>query len=132
MAFAVDEGAAKADRVDGVIGDGSMFQQTHGIYGQGVELSTATLPSGWRDRLVPFDRLDAEPARAQCLDPHDLVVSKLVAGREKDYEFVAALLDAGLISADLVIERAGMLDAVGAIRQRVIDRIKRIVAGTLG
>lgn len=68
IAFAVDEGAAKADQVDGVIGEGSMFQQTFGIYGQGVELSTATLPSGWRERLVTFDRPDAKPATARCLE----------------------------------------------------------------
>lgn len=74
IAFAVDEGATKADQVDGVIGEGSLFQQTFGIYGQGVELSTATLPAGWQGRLISFDRLDAEPATARCLDPHDLAM----------------------------------------------------------
>ncbi len=132
IAFAVDEGAAKADQVDGVIGEGSMFQQTFGIYGQGVELSTATLPKGWRDRLVTFDRPDAEPATARCLEPHDLVVAKLVAGREKDYRFVAALLGAGLVSADLLRERAAVLETVGAVTQRVMQRIGRLVDGTLG
>ncbi len=132
IAFAVDEGAAKADQVDGAIGEGSMFQQTFGIYGQGVELSTATLPTGWRDRLVTFDRPDAEPAKARCLEPHDLVVAKLVAGREKDFRFVAALLTAGLVSADTLLERAGLLESVGAVQQRVVKRIGRLVNGTLG
>jgi hypothetical protein len=132
IAFVVDEGAAKADQVDGVIGEGSLFQQTHGMYGQGVELSTARLPSGWQDRLVAFTRRDADPASARCLEPHDLVVAKLVAGRAKDYSFVAALLAAGLVSADVLKQRAAMLDEVGAIRERVAQRIDRLVAGTLG
>ena len=132
IAFAADAGAEKADEVNGVIGEGSMFQQTFGIYGQGVELSTATLPAGWRDRLVAFDRVDAEPATARCLEPHDLAVAKLVAGREKDYRFVGALPAAGLVSANLLVERALMLETIGAVQQRVVQRIGRIGDGTLG
>jgi hypothetical protein len=30
-----------------------------------------------------------------CLEPHDLAAAKLAAGREKDYEFVTALLEPG-------------------------------------
>lgn len=29
---------------------------------------------------------------SQCLDPHDLAISKLAAGREKDLAFVGAML----------------------------------------
>ena len=61
--------------------------ESFGIYGQGVALSTAVLPSGWQDRLVAFVDPAADPSDARCLDPHDLVVSKLVAGREKDHDF---------------------------------------------
>ena len=39
---------------------------------------------------------DAAPATAVCLDRHDLVVSKLVAHREKDLGFARALLRARL------------------------------------
>lgn len=59
-------------------------------------MSTAVLPAGWRERLVPFERRDAEPSKARCLDAHDLVCAKLVAGREKD--FASALIDADLVS----------------------------------
>jgi hypothetical protein len=43
----------------------------------------------FRDRLV---ELQIGAARARCLAPIDLAYSKLAAGREKDTEFVAALL----------------------------------------
>jgi hypothetical protein len=39
-------------------------------------------------------------------DPHDLVVSKLVAGRPKDHEFARALLGAGLVDVDVLRARA--------------------------
>jgi len=40
-----------------------------------------------------------------CLDKEDLCVAKLVALREKDRNFVAALVKAGLVDADLIASR---------------------------
>jgi hypothetical protein len=40
-----------------------------------------------------------------CLDKEDLCVAKLCAFREKDRNFVAALLEAGLVDAGLILER---------------------------
>lgn len=75
LAFLDDgEHAAKANAVDGAIGELSGFHETLGYYAQGVEVSTAVLPDGWQDRVVPFDFRSADPAQAVCLDPHDLVV----------------------------------------------------------
>lgn len=95
LAFFDDPDARKADQVDGVIGELSPFHELHGIYGQGVEISTATLPPRWRERLIAFERSDTGNAHARCLDAHDLVISKLIAGREKDLEFAQALIEAG-------------------------------------
>ena len=39
-----------------------------------------------------FQNFASVPGRGICFEPHDLVVSKLVAGREKDLVFAAALL----------------------------------------
>ena len=80
IAFFDDPDERKSDAVDGGIGEESRFHETFGVYGQGVGISTATLPIGWEDRLVVFDDPEARPSEARCLDPHDLVVSKLVAG----------------------------------------------------
>ena len=52
LAFFDDPDDEKADRVDGAIGELSTFHATYGYYAQGVSVSTATLPAGWRDRLV--------------------------------------------------------------------------------
>jgi Nucleotidyltransferase of unknown function (DUF6036) len=121
IAFFDDRDEEKSDKVDGGIGDGSMFHETYGVYGQGVGLSTAHLPSGWQDRLVPFVDPEADPSESSCLEPHDLVVSKLVAGRDKDYQFARALLEAGLVHADVLRARAELLPGIPANRRRVID-----------
>jgi len=124
VAFFDDPVNNKSDHVDGAIGEDSPFHSTHGIYGQGVSVSTAVLPAGWRERLVPFERGDDEPSRAKCLDAHDLVCAKLVAGREKDFAFASALIDADLVSCGLLLERARLLEAIPAIRGRVVAWIE--------
>ena len=69
IAFFDDPTEAKSDKVDGAIGEDSMFHETYGVYGQGVGLSTAHLPSGWQDRLVRFDDPEAAPSE---LTPSDV------------------------------------------------------------
>lgn len=125
LAFRDDPDDEKSDKVDGSIGELSPFHQSFGYYGQGVSVATATLPEGWKDRLVRFDREDARPAAAWCLDSHDLVVSKLVAGREKDFEFAEALLRVGLIDAAMLDQRARMLLEPGAVIDRVAAAVGR-------
>ena len=49
-----DEDGSRADLIDGSIGELSVFQDTFGYYAQGVTPRTATLPSRWRKRLVPY------------------------------------------------------------------------------
>jgi hypothetical protein len=41
-----------ADLIDGSIGEGSPFHELYGYYAQGVGEQTATLQTGWRDRLI--------------------------------------------------------------------------------
>lgn len=106
IAFFEDETENKSDKVDGAIGEGSTFHQTFGYYGQGVSISTATLPVGWEGRLVSFTPADSEPATSVCLDPIDLIVSKLVAGREKDISYTANLMASGHVNAKDIIQRA--------------------------
>jgi len=73
LAFFDDPGDAKADAVDGAIGELSSFHETYGYYAQGVSIGTAVLPAGWRDRLVTMETPASEPARGLCLDPHDVL-----------------------------------------------------------
>ncbi len=47
--------------------------------------------------------------RGRCLERHDLAAAKLAAGRLKDYEFVGALPDAGLVDLTVLAERLELL-----------------------
>jgi hypothetical protein len=46
------ETARLADLIEGVAGEFSSFEELHGFTIDGVDLDTAVLPEGWRDRLV--------------------------------------------------------------------------------
>lgn len=100
-----------ADLIEGVAGELSPFEQTHGYSIDGVDLETAILPDGWRDRMVRVQNANTAAPSGQpqftgwCLDKEDLCVAKLCALREKDRNFVAALLDAGLIDGDTLAAR---------------------------
>lgn len=124
IAFFDDPADAKADQVDGAIGELSMFHETFGYYAQGVSVSTAVLPDGWRDRVVALATPGAAPGRGLCLDPHDCVISKLVAGREKDLSFATALVREGLIDPGIL---AGRIETVNA-DPRVIEKARRWIA----
>lgn len=120
--------AELADRIEGVAGEWSTFEDAHGFGIDGVSLETAALPDGWRDRLVKVQNdntaatIGGNPRfTGWCLERHDLCAAKLVALREKDTNFVAALIDAGLVDPRLIDERLGRLDgrhAVAAQRAR--------------
>jgi len=78
-----------ANLLDAELGRGSRFARRHGFYVDVVAPELASLPRGWERRLKP---LRAGTVTAFCLEVHDLLVSKLAAGRLKDLEFAGALL----------------------------------------
>lgn len=100
---------AKAEEIDGSLGDGSYFHATYGYYAHGVGPETAKPPAGWEERLV---RVEIPPrvgrqvgAVALCLEVHDLVLAKCVAGREHDWEFARAAVEADLVRVDELLRR---------------------------
>jgi len=127
VAFFDDPDDVKSDAVDGAIGELSTFHKTFGYYAQGVSVSTAVLPDGWRGRIVVVQSPATVPGRGLCLEPHDCVLSKLAAGREKDYAFAAALLAAGLIDLHVLDSRLSALPA----HPRVLERIRQWISARL-
>jgi hypothetical protein len=77
-------------------------------------------------RTVAFAPAGAAPARARCLEPHDCVVAKLVAGREKDIVFARALLRERLVDPAVLIDRVRLLPAGERRRgERVVAWVRR-------
>lgn len=92
----------RADLIEGSIGELSPFHETFGYYAQGVGERTAVLPDGWESRLVS---VPTPAGTGLCLEPHDLVVSKYVAGRQKDRDYVRAAIRHRLVERDILLER---------------------------
>jgi hypothetical protein len=80
-----------------VIGVYSAFHEQYGYYADPVDENTATLPKGWRARLINLPPGDTEGVLGLCLDPHDLAIAKYVAGREKDLLFNRQLVSRGFL-----------------------------------
>ncbi|MFM1978836.1 MAG: hypothetical protein RLZ68_101 [Pseudomonadota bacterium] len=92
-----------AELIEGAIGEGSPFHDLFGYYAQGVGPETAVLPTGWQARLVKIQNPNTDLKVGYCLDPHDLAISKLAAGREKDWPFVAEMIRHGFVDIDKLI-----------------------------
>ena len=117
----------EADLIDGSIGEGSPFHQTFGYYAHGVGEETAVLPAGWKDRLVPLESDFTGGAMGLCLEVHDLAISKLVAGRSKDMQFVADLLRHGMANRETLRKRLSETTLEEHLRAACAARLNRVV-----
>lgn len=109
--------------VTGSLGELSPFHDTFGYFGDGVSMETATLPAGWTARLVPIENSNTNGYVGLCLEIHDLLISKYCAGRDKDLEFCAAVVEAGLVDRTTLANRLAETICEDAIRSRVSARI---------
>jgi hypothetical protein len=82
--------------IEGGIGEGSYFDATYGYYAHAVGPKTATLPEGWEQRLVEIRNENTGGASDWCLEIHDLLLSKSVAARGRDWDFVEEAVRLGL------------------------------------
>lgn len=114
-----------SDLIDGSIGEGSPFHELYGYYAQGVDERTATLPHGWRDRLVKISNPNTRGVTGLCLEVHDLAISKYVAGREKDSEFTRELAKQRMVRRDTLIARERETELSAELRKVVKSRIER-------
>ncbi|MDB5876779.1 MAG: hypothetical protein JWQ41_193 [Variovorax sp.] len=120
----------KADLIDGAIGALSSFDDTFGYHADGVGPETAVMPADWmaRSSLHYVGELTVI-----CPELHDLAVSKCVAGRDKDAEFVEILLHEKLIDPDVMRLRLHALDAtrhpveplLGWLQRRIVNASSR-------
>jgi hypothetical protein len=92
----------RSDLIDGAMGELSLFHDTFGYYAHGVDDRTSTLPDGWSDRLI---RVDSAGSVGWCIEPHDLAVSKLAAGRPNDLSFVEIMVRWKLVSVEIILSR---------------------------
>ena len=112
------------DLIDGTIGEGSPFHDTFGYYAQGVEEGTAVLPRGWDARLVPINNARTRGVTGWCLEVHDLIIAKAVAGREKDVEFIREAMGAELVDRTVLLHRLAATELDDRQRASIRARIQ--------
>lgn len=113
---------AKADLIDGAIGAMSSFDETFGYHADGVGPETAVMPSDWETRSQLFYVGDVT---AICPEVHDLAVSKCVAARDKDADFIRALLRHRMVDLETLLGRIATLDPARAPVDAVLAWTRR-------
>jgi len=115
-----------ADNIDGAIGEGSSFHELHGYYAQGVGEETAVLPNGWRSRLIAVNNENTNGVTGLCLEVHDLAISKIIAHRPKDLEFVQELVRHDMIRQKTMLDRLKKTELNNSVSGRFRSRIKSL------
>ncbi len=114
-----------ADQIDGAIGEGSPFHETHGYYAQGVGPETAILPIDWKQRVHRVQNENTNGRIGYCLDVLDLFLSKAVAGRDKDREFCMALLEHAYLTPNQALDLIPTLPLQPDEQRRLRATIRR-------
>lgn len=115
---------AIANQISNVIGEVSEFEIENGFYAEGVTSKTPTYaPCDWKLRTIP---VSVGQYTAWCMEPHDLVLSKLGAHREKDLEFVRAVADLGLVERSTLQARLTEVECTDEMRASIAQRIKAL------
>ena len=105
------------------LGRNSPFARKHGFYIDVVAPEIASLPEGWGKRVKRFH---VGPITASCLDMHDLLASKLAAGRLKDLELAGALLKLRLVELRTLRARIRRLLPVSA-KERAFSSLAMVL-----
>jgi len=106
-----------------VIGYLSPFHETFGYYADPVDAGTATLPRGWRRRLVNLPPGETEGVRGLCLEPHDLAIAKYAAARDKDRIFTRELVRRGIVAEERLLMLLDQTQVDEEVRNRIRDQI---------
>jgi hypothetical protein len=115
----------RAVAIEGSIGERSPFHETFGYYAEGVSEEVALLPQGWKDRLVLIQNENTHGARGLCLEIHDLLAAKAMAGREKDIAFLKDAALHHLADREMLLRRLEMVPAEMKTREharRIIEK----------
>jgi hypothetical protein len=107
------------------IGHLSPFHESFGYYADPVDLATATLPKGWKGRLVNLPPGETEGVKGLCLEPHDLAIAKYAASREKDLIFTRELARRAIVSEARLLALLDQTSVAKELRERMRIQIAR-------
>ncbi len=118
---------ALAELIEGAIGRDSVFHETFGYYADGVGPETSRLPSDWEKRAVSMTG-SVSDRQITVIAPeiNDLAASKLLAGREKDLEWLLDGVANGLVDLGKVKTLIGKTNASAPEAVLAKERIRRL------
>jgi hypothetical protein len=83
---------------DDLVGQASPFEDENDFYVERVgDWTMLSQPEGWFERCVQFQTGEIT---GYCLDPIDLAYNKTEAGRPKDIDFVAGMINEAIITRE--------------------------------
>ena len=121
----------KVDAIDVHLGELSQFHTTHGFYVHAMSIDAAVLPDGWQNRVIVVRNDNTRNATGLCVEAHDLAVSKLVAFRQKDRDFVRVLILEKLIDTRKLLLRLDELPEHPRVTAELMKPIKAWIGGIL-
>ncbi len=80
------------------------------------------LPAGWEERLIAVKSERTCGVTGWCVEVHDLVASKLLAGGDGDLRFVSLLAKAKMIAGETVVARIDALQVPEERRDLIRQR----------
>lgn len=89
----------------------SSYQLEHGFYADALGLATVILPTGWQERLQKLEDENGNVI-AYVAEIHDIAISKLIAGREKDFLFLKELFVREFVEIDVFLERVFLVQSM--------------------
>lgn len=107
----------------------SNFQLEHGFYADALGLATVVLPTDWQKRLQPLLDENGEIV-AYCAEIHDIAVSKLIAGREKDFQFLKDAFWLDVIWAEEFIVRVRLVESMpqGSVLKDRLEKLEKYLS----
>lgn len=84
------------------LGENSPHHEESGFYLDAVSPNLASLPDGWKERLIKVQR---QALSVWFLEPNDAAVSKYARGEPRDIRWIRAGIQAGVISLPIVQAR---------------------------
>jgi hypothetical protein len=110
-----------ADQISFVLGEASDFEAEYGYYAQGVTSKTPEYaPMDWKTRTVD---IPVAGIVGRCMEPSDLVLSKLGAGRPKDLAFARAAAALRVIQRKILLDRLEHVECSDQMRKLISARI---------
>src|SRR5206468_6503438 len=104
----------------------SAYFRQNGVFVHPIGIGIVSLPSGWEARLQTL-RDDSGRLVGRAVEIHDTLAAKIMAGREKDFDFLRQLLERNLCDFGTFLERFLLLQS-SPFANAVPDRLLRLAA----